>query len=275
MEKKATKGGKKIRERVFASDVASGHKVRQCEHYREIIASLEAVASFITENLPDFTGANPTIEEKFDGIVAQFPQARLEIEKVCRAKYPTDVGAAGRFLAAVLNLKTTLEVRLAKRTHAKNHTYDGTKNRKYNKKRQGKHGQDDDEDEDNAFRTPPTKRPCRSPPCNAAGSETASAPVTTSASSTQPTSTSSPTSASSADPSPGAVVEDCKGTSMGAAVSRCVVLLTAPPQIYVYTILQILINIYIILIYIYIHIVFFIYTRVGLGGRACATMPWQ
>ena len=153
---------KKIRQRKATTDTGICHTAKVVQGYQATAEALGSIAAFITENLTDFTPDNLTIEERFTQCFDKFPEARDELQKVTPQQCPKDVGAAARLLTTVHNLKTVLEVRAAKRAVIKGHTYDGHKFKKSSTKKRGK--DDTQDDEDDPFKTPPAKRPCRSPP---------------------------------------------------------------------------------------------------------------
>ena len=97
---------------------------------RKIAEQLQNLAIFLLENLQNFNQErDASIQSKYAECLAAYPLAQLELSKVTpkSSMCPESVQEAGQRMATVLQLKGTLELRLAKRQMNQSHTYDGCK----------------------------------------------------------------------------------------------------------------------------------------------------
>lgn len=101
------------------------------DHMRSMAESLQTVASWIVDNMAAFaTGTAESLKELHDGfrgVLDLNPLAKQELLKVQGGTPPADVAAAGKTLATILDLKTRIEVRCARREANSGSSFCGNK----------------------------------------------------------------------------------------------------------------------------------------------------
>ena len=93
------------------------------------VGEIDSVAEFLTNRMADFApNVCPNIAEEFSKHLKLHPMAECEILKVLSGNVvPKDVTQAAKNLSTILSLKSTLELRIARRGENTSHTYDGNK----------------------------------------------------------------------------------------------------------------------------------------------------
>ena len=124
MTRKRRQGPNNVSRRAVRRSEMGSEVVTAERHLRSVVDEIQSVIDFLVENIAGFE--NQPIVDKYAAYFEKFPLAKTEILKVAQ-ELPQDVSSAGKHLAAVMALKGTLELRLARRANNLSHSYDGNK----------------------------------------------------------------------------------------------------------------------------------------------------
>lgn len=159
---KERKQEQNAKRRAVPADSTEPTHLTAVENLQNIAKQLQHVADFILENLASFDNVNTdhTVSDKYAACLASYPLAEFELSKVINkvTKCPAGVAEAGQRMAATLQLKSNLELRLARRQQNTSHTYDGFKHLKRTCSSQGSSGRTSKRvRSDGSFSTPPSR----------------------------------------------------------------------------------------------------------------------